>query len=144
MKGTTFAFFKDETEFQELLEVLTISETCHYYGIPIEEEVMSFIFTSNPFIADELIARLGVFQPVPINRIKRTLITHRDHPDLAIHVAQTQLKYWEERALRKKHLTQPLLEEEFDVLTTFFLFFCQLVGVTETHLWYSFDLMEEE
>lgn len=144
MRSPKFSFFKDEEEFQELIEILSISEKCHYYGIPVEEEVMAFIFTTNPFITDELIERLGVFQPVPMNRIKRVLARYGNHPELALQVAKAQLKYWEERALRKHQLAQPLLEEEVEVLTRFFMFFCPLVGVTETHLWYSFDVVEEE
>ena len=144
MQTIEFAFFKDETEFQELVEVLAISENCHYYGIPVEEEVMAFAHSQNPFITDELIERLGAFQPVPINRVKRTIKEYQNTSKLAKQIAKTQLKYWEERALRKKQLPYPLLEEEVELLSHFFLFFCPLVGVTETHLWYSFDVTEEE
>lgn len=144
MRSPKFSFFKDEEEFQELIEILSISEKCHYYGIPVEEEIMAFIFTTNPFITDELIERLGAFQPVPINRVKRILTANQNHSELALQIAQTQLKYWEERALRKQQLIHPLLEEEVEVLTRFFMFFCPLVGVTETHLWYSFDVVEED
>lgn len=143
MNVSKFSLFKNEEEFQELLEALSVSETCHHYGIPLEEEMMAMIFIKNPIIIDELMERLGAFQPIPHNQIKRLLTKNIEPSKLAVHIAKAQVEYWEQRALKKRKIIEPLLAEEKDVLTMFFLFFCPLVGVTETHFWYSFDWIEE-
>lgn len=123
---------QNQKEWDDLIESLTITKMCRYYDISEEDRLQALMNAKVPFVANNLIKRIGVDQFVSKKVVDNLREEHKSNPNLDRLIGHIQVLSLQVFWLEKKYIKEELSQEETNLLIELFIHYSSLVGIKKT------------